>query len=222
MEHIAPADVLRLLETVGESIWQRSLVTDEITVTEGIWTALGYPAAEIPRTLDEALPLFHLDDVGRILAELDKYLAGKVADYRSQARVRAANGDWRWLRIVGGTISRGESGEPVTLGGVLTDITQEIHAQNARALARERLAQLTAREQHVLAGLLHGLGSKDIAAALGISIRTVESYRAKLLHKLEVRNVCLIAQLCAEADWQGAFPPGPPPNRDAKPGISLA
>lgn len=215
MEHIAPADVLRLLETVGESIWQRSLITDEITVTEGIWTALGYPAAEIPRTLDEALPLFHPEDVGRILAELDRYLAGKVGDYRSQARVRAADGSWRWLRIIGGTISRGKSGEPVTLGGVLTDITQEVCAQNARALARERLAQLTEREQHVLAGLLKGLSSKEIAAALGISIRTVESYRAKLLDKLQVRSVSLIVQLCAEAEWRRAFPPADVPAADA-------
>lgn len=207
MEHIAASDVLRLLETVGESIWQRSLVTDEIIVTEGIWTALGYPAADIPRTLDEALPLFHPEDVNRILAELDSYLAGTVGDYRSQARVRAADGEWRWLRIVGGTISRGEAGEPVTLGGVLTDITQEVQTQNARAIARERLAQLTEREQHVLAGMLTGLGSKEIASALGISSRTVESYRAKLLRKLEVRSVCLVAQLCAEAGWNRAFPP---------------
>ena len=207
MERIAPADVLKLLETVGESIWQRSLVTDEITVTEGIWTALGYPAAEIPRTLQEALPLFHSDDVGRILAELDSYLAGNVDDDRSQARVRAADGEWRWLRIVGGTISRGESGEPITLGGVLTDITHEVRVQKSRALARERLAQLTKREQDVLAGLLQGLSSREIAEALGISVRTVESYRTKLLDKLKVRSVALIAQLCSEAQWRRSFPP---------------
>jgi PAS domain S-box-containing protein len=207
MEHITPADVLKLLETVGESIWKRSLVTDEITVTEGIWTALGYPAAEIPRTLQEALPLFHPDDVDRILAELDKYLSGKVDDYRSQARVRASDGQWRWLRIVGGTISRGESGEPVSLGGVLTDITQEVRVQKSRALARERLAHLTVREQDVLAGLLQGLSSRQIADALGISVRTVESYRAKLLDKLKVRSVTLVVQLCAEAGWSRTFPP---------------
>jgi len=213
MEHIAPADVLRLLETVGESIWQRSLVTDEITVTEGIWTALGYPAAEVPPTLQAALPLFHPEDVPVILARLEDYLAGRRSEYRSQARVRAANGDWRWLRIVGGTISRTRRGDPVSLGGVLTDITEEVQAQNARALARERLAHLTGREKDVLAGLLKGLSSREIGSALKISVRTVESHRAKLFRKLNVRSVSVAVQLCATGDWTRSFPPPQPTGK---------
>lgn len=206
MERIESADVLSLLETVGESFWQRSLVTDEITITIGVWTALGYPAGQVPKTLAEALPLFHPEDATLILGELDRYLAGDVPDYRSQARVRAADGEWRWLRIIGGTISRGETGEPTILGGTLSDITQELREESARAIAKERLAQLTAREQDVLAGILRGFTSKEIAGGLLISVRTVESYRARLMEKLEVQSVSSLVQLCAQAEWQPDFP----------------
>lgn len=43
---------------------------------------------------------------------------------------------------------------------------------------------LSAREREVLEGLVLGLTNRSIAAALGISHRTVEIYRARLLRKL--------------------------------------
>lgn len=201
MEHIEPADVLRLLETVGESVWRRSLVTDEITFTMGVWTSLGYTEAEAPKTLDEALVLFHPEDVTRILAELDKYLAGQVDDYRSQTRVRACNGDWRWLRIVGGVISRGSEGEPASLGGVISDITEDVCQQREQAMARQRLGKLTPREEDVLAGIINGQTSRDVAERLSISSRTVESYRARIMDKLEARSVPALVKLCEKAAW---------------------
>jgi DNA-binding CsgD family transcriptional regulator len=44
-------------------------------------------------------------------------------------------------------------------------------------------AELTAREREVAAQLLEGLTSKEIGRALGISHRTVEIYRARLMRK---------------------------------------
>ena len=44
-------------------------------------------------------------------------------------------------------------------------------------------AELTAREREVAAFLMEGMTSKEIGRALGISHRTVEIYRAKLMRK---------------------------------------
>ena len=44
-------------------------------------------------------------------------------------------------------------------------------------------AELTAREREVAAHLMDGLTSKEIGRALGISHRTVEIYRARLMRK---------------------------------------
>ena len=48
--------------------------------------------------------------------------------------------------------------------------------------------QLTPRERDVLRLLADGLGDRDIAAALTISRRTVETHVSSILHKLEVPN----------------------------------
>lgn len=52
-----------------------------------------------------------------------------------------------------------------------------------------RIATLTARQQDVLERVMAGAPSKNIAADLGISQRTVESHRAQVMHKLGVRTI---------------------------------
>ena len=49
-------------------------------------------------------------------------------------------------------------------------------------------AELTAREREVAAFLMDGLTSKEIGKALGISPRTVEIYRARLMRKYQAHS----------------------------------
>jgi FixJ family two-component response regulator len=53
----------------------------------------------------------------------------------------------------------------------------------------KRLARLTLREREVMEQAATGLHAKEIAASLGISPRTVEVHKTRLMAKLGVRNV---------------------------------
>lgn len=53
----------------------------------------------------------------------------------------------------------------------------------------QRLAKLTVREREVMEQAATGLHAKEIAATLGISPRTVEVHKTRLMAKLGVRNV---------------------------------
>ncbi len=57
------------------------------------------------------------------------------------------------------------------------------------------LSSLTDREREVLVMLARGLSTKEIASALGIGARTVETHRANLMRKLGVRSVALLTQM---------------------------
>jgi len=60
-----------------------------------------------------------------------------------------------------------------------------------------RLACLTAREQEVLAGLLRGLRTKEIAAELGIATRTAEEHRAKVMRKMHASTIAELVSTCS-------------------------
>lgn len=72
---------------------------------------------------------------------------------------------------------------------------QAINGQ--RGEFRRRLAMLTPRERDVFDGVAHGLRSKQIAADLGIAVKTVEEYRARVFDKMQVRTGSELAAMAA-------------------------
>jgi FixJ family two-component response regulator len=68
----------------------------------------------------------------------------------------------------------------------------------AAAGAAERFARLTSREREVLALVAEGRHNREIAVALGISPRTVEVYKARLMEKLQVRRLPDLVRLVLE------------------------
>ncbi|HVJ53973.1 MAG TPA: response regulator FixJ [Aliidongia sp.] len=58
-----------------------------------------------------------------------------------------------------------------------------------------RLALLTAREREVLDGLIAGLPNKTIGYDLGISPRTVEVHRARVMDKMQARSLSDLVRL---------------------------
>jgi len=57
------------------------------------------------------------------------------------------------------------------------------------------LAQLTAREHEVMRLLANGLQNREVAEQLGLSPRTVEVHKARILAKLGVRNLAELVRL---------------------------
>jgi DNA-binding NarL/FixJ family response regulator len=62
-----------------------------------------------------------------------------------------------------------------------------------------RLARLTPREREVLAGIAAGETSRAIAGRLGLSPRTVETYRESLARKLDIKTVAALTRFALEA-----------------------
>lgn len=82
---------------------------------------------------------------------------------------------------------------------------QRIAGAEARRADTQKLARLTLRERQVLEHAARGLHAKEIASALGISARTVETHKTRIMEKLEVRN---IAELVRFALASERSPPG--------------
>lgn len=85
---------------------------------------------------------------------------------------------------------------------------QRLQADRA---TRERYAQLSAREKEVLGLIVAGLTNKEMARALSLSPRTVETHRAHLFTKLEAESLAQLirgyaALVDADANGEGGAP----------------
>ncbi len=78
-------------------------------------------------------------------------------------------------------------GEPFIYPDALTALMRE-YLQRVRRGERVPGSILTAREAEIVKLIAEGRSSKEIAAMLVISIKTVERHRANILQKLEMRD----------------------------------
>ncbi|HET9577726.1 MAG TPA: response regulator [Usitatibacter sp.] len=84
------------------------------------------------------------------------------------------------------------------LSAVSTAFEREEARLKGEAQRREetsKLSRLTAREREVLDRVAEGLHAKEIAARMGISPRTVEVHKARIMEKLDARNVAELVRL---------------------------
>jgi two-component system response regulator FixJ len=106
----------------------------------------------------------------------------------------------------------GHADVPMAVGamraGAFDALLGSVHRALAKARAREgampaaapaevarRIAALTPREREVLDHLVRGSPHKVIAHALKISPRTIEVHRARIMQKMEARNLAHLVQL---------------------------
>jgi FixJ family two-component response regulator len=82
-----------------------------------------------------------------------------------------------------------------------------LHRQENLAAQRQRLTLLTPREREVMMLALAGHPNKVIANRLGISNRTVEIHRSRILQKTGTTSMLELAQLAAVCGLTAGIPP---------------
>jgi len=108
---------------------------------------------------------------------------GVYSDNRIMKRVDGRlKGETFWCHVTGRALNRSAPHE----AGIWT--FEDLSA------SRPVTAELTAREREVAAHLMRGLTSKEIGRALGISHRTVEIYRARLMRKFKASTTADLVQ----------------------------
>ncbi len=97
--------------------------------------------------------------------------------------------------------------KPLKTDLFLAAINSAVESRRARlkmtegiSSARQRIAALTPREHDVLRHLIAGSPNKIIAFELGISARTVENHRARLMVKMQADSLAELVRISLEAD----------------------
>jgi two-component system, LuxR family, response regulator FixJ len=77
--------------------------------------------------------------------------------------------------------------------------------QESASLANVKLAALTPREKDVLHHIVQGSQNKIIAHELGISARTVENHRARLMDKLQASSLAELVKLALAGNLDSTY-----------------
>jgi PAS domain S-box-containing protein len=116
---------------------------------------------------------------------------GSYADDRVMKRVDGRfKGETFWCHVTGRALNRDDPHE----AGIWT--FEDLSAR------RPVKAELTPREREVAALVMNGLTAKGIAKVLGISPRTVEIYRAKLMRKYEASTSADLVHKLMRSYWR--------------------
>jgi len=150
-----------------------------------------------------------------------------------ECRLRRKDGRYRWF-LKNGHPYFNDEGQTLGLIGYCTDVTSQKHALESLRQAREKHRavlhnlkeavstiedvlrtdepghttrgdhRLTPRQREILHLIARGYATREIAAQLHVSIKTVESHRAQLMQRLNIHDV---AGLTRFAIRNGIVPP---------------
>jgi len=88
--------------------------------------------------------------------------------------------------------------DPSLVGGLVSRVLGPLHATTEPT---HRRVELTGREEQVLRLIAWGQSNKEVAGKLGLSVKTVESYKATALDKLQLRSRTDILRYALGQKW---------------------
>lgn len=113
------------LQGSNSGMWDWYVQTGE-TIFNEQWAAIvGYSLSELqPTSFQTWMDLCHPDDLQTSKTLLSKHFADQSEIYECEVRMRHKDGSWVWVLDRGKVMEWDESGKPVRMSGIHTDITQ--------------------------------------------------------------------------------------------------
>lgn len=126
-------------DSASIGVWDWDLKTDQWYATPTYFTMLGYDAEEGFSSRERWIERIHPEDREAVGKKIKAVLAGGNAAYQYEARIRHANGSYRWISVAGRVLAQDENNKASRMLGVRMDITEHKRAEEAWRTSEERL-----------------------------------------------------------------------------------
>ncbi len=140
-----------VLDGSQDGFWDWDLASGAVSFSRRWAEMLGYKQEELRGHVSTWRALLHPGDAPEVMRALEEHLAGHSTSYQTEHRLRARNGEWRWVLDRGAVVQRGEDGAPLRMTGTHSDVTARKRAEeDLRRLNEDmarNLASLTARNR---------------------------------------------------------------------------
>lgn len=142
-----PDTIRQLIEASNDGFWDWNIETGAVYFSDRWAGMLGYRRDEIEPHVRSWERLVHPDDLPRVTQVLQAHLDGKTPLYETEHRLRAKNGEWRWILDRGRVVARAADGRPLRAAGAHIDITDRKRFEAAEASAKAELERVNAALQ---------------------------------------------------------------------------
>ncbi len=156
--HVAEQRWKLAIESTNDAVWDWNFNTGYV-FHDAVWSGmLGYREGEVAHTIDSWRNLVCPEDLPACEAMFHQHVEQRTPHYQAEYRMRAANGEWRWILDRGRVVSREADGRPARMVGTHTDIT-------ARKKMERHLLRTEELAEHVSRIALIGGWELDIASS---------------------------------------------------------
>ena len=177
----------RLALAIGataDAIWEWDLKTDKTYYSPRFYEMLGYKDRQFEMTLEAWKALAHPDDIQPTMDAVQTVLNSPGSPgYKTEFRMRAADGRWVWIEARGNVVDRDHEGKALTLSGTNTDITERKDAEQEKLRLRAQLEQAMKMEA---VGQLAGGIAHDFNNLITVITGNVELARFRLPQDPEI------------------------------------
>jgi PAS domain S-box-containing protein len=125
------------MQSANMAWWEMEMATGLVTFEKRKAEMLGYSPDQFKHYTD-FMALVHPDDYDRNMDAMRSHLSGTTSKYEVEYRIKAKSGDYKWFYDIGSVIQKDDSGKPMTLAGLVLNITDRKKAELELLDAKEK------------------------------------------------------------------------------------
>ncbi|CCO24368.1 ABC transporter substrate binding protein [Maridesulfovibrio hydrothermalis] len=141
------------MEANKDGVWDWNIETNDVYYSPGYKAMLGYKDDEIPFNVNTWLDLVHKNDRKHTFEANKDCIENRSSGFEVEFRMRAKNGEWRWILGRGNAVERDENGRALRMIGTHTDITERKRSEEEIRKLRNYLKSIIDSMPFILIGL---------------------------------------------------------------------
>jgi len=124
------------LKAANMAWWEMDLPTGNVIFEKRKAEMLDFPPEKFKRYTDFSA-LVHPDDQERTIDAMRAHLSGSVDKYEVEYRIKSASEEYRWFYDIGSVTKRDSQGKPLTVAGLVLNISERKEAEELLKTSNE-------------------------------------------------------------------------------------
>jgi PAS domain S-box-containing protein len=177
--------------------WEMELPSGKIIFNENKVKMLGYSMDDFKDVDYTAfMDIVHPEDYDRVMKAMKDHLEGKKKLYETNYRIKAKNGTYKWFNDRGSIVNRDKKGNPISVKGVVYDITDKMRIQlelektnkNLERIIKDRTQEIIATNKKLNDEIIERKKAEDYSERTRQFLRDIIDSAAELVISFDMNN----------------------------------